>query len=148
MESAKTVGDTFEQKAGVYLIKQEGRQMLGVGDPAVRRVLGLPKPNGAPRGAAVAPDYLTVTKENMLAVSEVKSGGVEGGKVVEQLTNAMKKLKEKNLHGDVAHLELIMSKGATMSNAYEVVGDTLMKVTEEGKEVVRIEGHVIRVIQL
>jgi hypothetical protein len=105
--------------------------------------------NGLGNNLSKAPDYITVTKENMLALSEVKSGRVEGGDVVQQLGNAMKKLKEKNLHGDVAHLELIMTKGAKMNDEnYEVIGDTLIKLTEEGKEVVRIEGHVIRVIQL
>jgi hypothetical protein len=36
----------FERQAGLYLMKNEGRALLGVGDDGVRKVLGIPKPTG------------------------------------------------------------------------------------------------------
>ncbi len=141
--------EDFEKKAGLYLMKNEGRAMLGVGDDGVRSAIGIPKGgNGVPKGVAQAPDFLTVTKENLLALSEVKGGDmqVQVGTAVQQLTNGMKKLKELSLDGNVTRLELIMKKGAVMDNPdYGVVEGVLVKFSDGPK---RIEGHVIRVIQL
>ncbi|MDC3960157.1 hypothetical protein [Polyangium jinanense] len=143
--------DDFEKMAGLYLMKSEGRGMIGVGDDGVRSAIGIPKGgNGVPEGVAQAPDFLTVTKENLLVVSEAKGGGVKGHEVVSQLANAMKKLKELNLDGSVTHLELIMKKGAKMSNPnYGVVDDVLVSYLDDaaGKPKL-IEGQIIRVIQL
>ncbi|TKD12221.1 hypothetical protein E8A74_06015 [Polyangium fumosum] len=143
--------DDFEKQAGLYLMKNEGRRMIGVGDDGVRSAIGIPKGgNGVPKDVAKAPDFLTVTKENLLVVSEAKGGGVKGHEVVNQLANAMKKLKELNLDGDVTRLELIMKKGAEMKNRnYGVVDDVLVSYLDDaaGKPKL-IEGHIIRVIQL
>jgi hypothetical protein len=101
----------FEKKAGLYLMK-EGRSMLGVGDDGVRKVLGIPK-NSKPGGIeGMAPDFLCVTKSGGLALSEAKGGTkVIAQDAIDQFTNAMNKLKELNLAGDIDRLEIIMKKG-------------------------------------
>ncbi|MRG95326.1 hypothetical protein GF068_25910 [Polyangium spumosum] len=141
--------DDFEKKAGLYLMKNEGRAMLGVGDDGVRSAIGIPKGgNGVPEGVAQAPDFLTVTKQNLLVVSEVKGGDkqVQVGTAVKQLTNGMKKLKELHLEGDVTRIELIVKKGAKLDNPdYGVVEGVLVKFSDGPK---LIEGHVIWVIEL
>jgi len=141
--------DPFEKQAGLYLMKNEGRRMIGVGDDGVRSAIGIPKGgNGVPEGVARAPDFLTVTKENLLVLSEAKGGDkqVQVGKAVQQLTNGIKKLKELNLDGDVTRLELIVKKGAKLDNPdYGVVEGVLVKFSDGPK---LIEGHVIRVLEL
>jgi putative toxin of predicted polymorphic toxin system len=96
----REVINAFERKAGLHLMKKEGRAMIGVGDGGVREVLDIPKQSPIKNGAK-APDFLTVTKGNKLALSEAK-GGAEislgmDDEVLGQLNNALKKLKELNL---------------------------------------------------
>jgi hypothetical protein len=52
-----------------------------------------------------------VTKGNKLALSEVKGGSeIDIEDTLKQLQNAMDKLKEKNLAGEVERVEIIMKK--------------------------------------
>jgi hypothetical protein len=106
----------FEAQVGLHLMKNEGRALIGVGDDGVRKVLGIPKPTTSiKKGVTAAPDFLSATKGNKLALSEAKGGKVDPGEVIDQLTNAMNKLKELNLTGDVERVELIMKKGAEIT---------------------------------
>jgi hypothetical protein len=100
-------------------------------------VLGIPKPTTSTvKGAAAAPDYLSVTKGNKLALSEVKGGKVDPSDVVDQLTNAMKKLKELNLAGDVERVEIILKKGAEITDKnYEISNGYLVSVINGNKPV-------------
>jgi hypothetical protein len=102
----------FEKKAALYLMKDKGYSMLGVGDKGVREVLKIPD-------IERAPDFLSITKSGGLALSEVKGGTtVDAGHAVSQLENALKKLKGENLLGDVDRVEIIMKKGASLGNNY------------------------------
>jgi hypothetical protein len=105
------IANEFEAKVGLYLMKDQGRALIGVGDDGVRKVLGIPKDSIPNTIVGKAPDYLSVTKSGGLALSEAKSGGLISVKeTLEQLQNAMNKLKEKNLAGDVERVEIIMKK--------------------------------------
>jgi hypothetical protein len=105
------VTDEFEKKAGLYLMKDQGRALIGVGDDGVRKVLGIPKNSPPNTILGRAPDYLSVTKGNKLALSEVKGGSeIDIEDTLKQLQNAMDKLKEKNLAGEVERVEIIMKK--------------------------------------
>jgi hypothetical protein len=108
----------FEVKAGKHML-DEGRALLGVGDDGVRKILGIPM-TSAVRGEAMAPDFVTVTAGNKLAVSEAKGGLTVNitKEAIPQLTNAMKKLKEKGLAGDVVRVEIMMKKGASLENNF------------------------------
>ncbi|WP_437689987.1 hypothetical protein [Sorangium sp. So ce176] len=144
--------DAMEKKAAKFML-DDGRALIGVGDDGVRDVLGIPRDGR--NGIAKAPDFLTVTKGNKLALSEAKSIASETGKVdvdkaLEQLENAMKKLdKEWGLAGDVERVELIMPKGAPLNNNdLKVVSGYLVKVSTG--ERVRIRGYknLVMVIEL
>ena len=145
----------FEAKAGMHLMKDEGRAMIGVGDGGVRDVLGIPKPNGQlPKGAAKAPDYLTVTKGNKLAVSEAKGGGLvkltgDDG-AFDQLANALNKLKDKNLLDDVERVEFIMAKDAKFENPNLKILNGYVVDISNGNKPVQVPGfkHFLQVIQL
>jgi hypothetical protein len=105
------IANEFEAKVGLYLMKDQGRALIGVGDDGVRKVLGIPKDSDPNTILGKAPDYLSVTKSGGLALSEAKSGAqINVTKTLEQLQNAMDKLKEKNLAGDVDRVEIIMKK--------------------------------------
>jgi hypothetical protein len=92
-------------------MKDQGRALIGVGDDGVRKVLGIPKDSPPKTILGKAPDYLSVTKGNKLALSEVKGGSkVDVEEALKQLQNAMDKLKEKNLSGDVERVEIIIEK--------------------------------------
>ncbi|WP_437609366.1 hypothetical protein WMF20_50135 [Sorangium sp. So ce834] len=70
--------DAMEKKAAKFML-DDGRALIGVGDDGVRDVLRIPKDGS--NGIAKAPDFLTVTKGNKLALSEVKSIASETGKL-------------------------------------------------------------------
>ncbi|WP_437327140.1 hypothetical protein [Sorangium sp. So ce381] len=144
--------DALEKKAAKFML-DDGRALIGVGDDGVRDVLGIPRDGR--NGIAKAPDFLTVTKGNKLALSEAKSIASETGKIdvdkaLEQLENAIKKLdKEWGLAGDVERVELIMPKGAPLNNNdLKVVSGYLVKVSTG--ERVRIRGYknLVMVIEL
>ncbi len=129
--------DEFERKAALYLLKDEQRALLGIGDDGVRKILGIPK-DGAD-GIAQAPDFLSVTKGNKLALSEVKGivsekGTVDVGKALQQLQNAVDKLNELNLAGDVSRVEIITSRGAKLATDYGTKDGYLIN-TRDGKTI-------------
>jgi len=125
------VTEPFEKQAGLFLMKEQGRALIGVGDDGVRKVLGIPKDSPPGTILGKAPDYLSATKGNKLALSEVKGGDIDPGEVIKQLTNAMDKLKELNLVGDVERVELIIKKGASLSNKnYKVWNGFLIKILD------------------
>lgn len=112
------VTDEFEKKAGLYLMKDQGRALIGVGDDGVRKVLGIPKDSPPKTILGRAPDFLSVTKSGGLALSEVKGGAnVDTAYAVTQIENALKKLKEKNLLEDIDRVEIIMKKGEKFKDA-------------------------------
>jgi hypothetical protein len=145
----------FERKAGLFLLKDEGRALIGVGDDGVRKVLGIPKTSSIP-GAASAPDFLSVTKSGGLALSEVKmvedivKGKVDAGKAVEQLQNAVKRLKELNLGGDIDRVEILIPKGAKLGGDYGIKDGYLIKFsTGQTIEVgLGLKNFFVKVIQL
>ncbi|WP_438032590.1 hypothetical protein [Sorangium sp. So ce204] len=155
LRGAVTTGvmNDFEKKAALYLLKGEGRALIGVGDDGVRTVLGILK--DAPGDLAKAPDFVSVTKGNRLAVSEAKgiesdTGKVDVGKAIKQLMNAMNKLKSLKLAGDVDRVEIMMPRGAPFNNPNLGTKDGYLFNKLEGKTV-EIEGfpHLfIKVIQL
>jgi hypothetical protein len=129
-------------------MKNEGRALIGVGDDGVRKVLGIPK--DAPEGLAQAPDFLSATKGNKLALSEVKAGkNVKTSEAIGQLTNAMNKLKELNLAGDIERVELIIKKGHALDEDFAILNGYLVKPSL-GNKLVTVEGfkNLIMVIAL
>ncbi|XXX75649.1 hypothetical protein WMF30_49165 [Sorangium sp. So ce134] len=99
----------FEKKVAKFML-DDGRALIGVGDDGVRDVLRISK-------AEKAPDFLSVTKGNKLAVSEAKGGTtVHLEDVLPQLENGMKGLTAKGLVKDVERVELIMEKGARFND--------------------------------
>jgi hypothetical protein len=147
----------FERKAARYLMKDEGRAMIGLGDDGVRTVLGIPK-DGAD-GIAQAADFVTVTKGNKLALGEAKGGltsitlrGMNGkGGALDQLKNTMNKLKELGLAGDVERVELIINKGAKFSDENCAVKNGFLVKVNEGYKAVELEGFknlFVRAIEL
>jgi hypothetical protein len=142
------LGDPFEAQVGLHLMKNEGRALIGVGDDGVRKVLGIPK--DAPEGLAQAPDFLSATKGNKLALSEVKAGkNVKTSEAIGQLTNAMNKLKELNLAGDIERVELIIKKGHALDEDFAILNGYLVKPSL-GNKLVTVEGfkNLIMVIAL
>jgi hypothetical protein len=144
------VTDDFEKKAGLYLMKDQGRALIGVGDDGVRKVLGIPKDSKPNTILGMAPDYLSATKGNKLALSEVKGGDVKPSEVIDQLTNAMDKLKQLNLAGDVERVELIMKKGAAIKDQnFKVLNGYLVKILDGNKPATpKGFAHFIQVILL
>jgi hypothetical protein len=113
--------DSFEILAGRHLQKEEGRALLGIGDDGVRKILGIPKDGtGLAESAAKAPDFLSITSGNKLALSEAK-GGKQAGKAVDQLRNAVKALKQNGLVGDLERVEVIVQKGQKFDNSNFVI---------------------------
>jgi hypothetical protein len=141
--------DDFEKKVALYLMKDEGRALIGVGDDGVRKVLGIPKTSPI-EDAAKAPDFLSVNKGNQLVLSEAK-GGKHIDEAVKQLENGMKHAKDLGLAGDVARVETFVPNGVVFDNRdYKILDGYLVKVSD-GNKPVPIKGFnkvFVRVIEL
>lgn len=145
--AAFPIKEEFERKAALHLINGQGRGMLGAGDDGVREVLGIPK-NAPTPGVSQAPDFLSVAKGGKLVLSEAKGvskGMVDVTKAMGQLENAMKKLAEKNLVGDVERVELIIPKGAPLKGDWAVLDGYLVKPSE-GNALATVRGFKNNVV--
>jgi hypothetical protein len=148
-----TIANEFEAKAGLYLMKDQGRAMIGVGDGGVRKVLDIL--DGLPNDLSKAPDFLSVTKGNKLALSEVKqlvsgsNGAIDALNARAQLSNAMRRLSELNLAGDVERVEIIIPKGAALKDNLAILDGYLINL-KEGNKRVTLKGfkNLIMVIEL
>ncbi|WP_437732199.1 hypothetical protein [Sorangium sp. So ce1335] len=145
--------DAMEKKAAKFML-DDGRALIGVGDDGVRRVLDIPKESPPSTTLGRAPDFLTVTKGNKLALTEVKDIDSATGKVdidhaLTQLENAMKKLSDKGLAGDVERIEFIIPKGAPLKNENKIVKGGYLVDALTGKRI-KLEDfrNLVMVVQL
>ncbi|WP_438006518.1 hypothetical protein WME89_49430 [Sorangium sp. So ce321] len=122
----------FEKKAAKFLV-DDGRSLVGVGDDGVRDVAGIPKHSSPGGTEAAAPDFVSISRGHQLILSEGKGGTIDLFKVRDQLSNAMKALKEKGLDGDVTRVELIMEQGAEFKPKKFTVKDGYLFDWDEGK---------------
>lgn len=147
--AASEIKEPFEKTAGKWMQK-DGRALIGIGDDGVREVLGIPYSSPI-KDAARAPDFLSVTKGNKLALSEVKGGNApDVTTALKQLENGMKALTKKGLAGDVERVELIIPKGAPLKiNDMTIATDGFLIRISTGARVT-VEGfkNFIMVIQL
>jgi hypothetical protein len=147
--------DPFERKAALHLMQEEGRALIGVGDDGVRRVLGIPRESPPYTKLGMAPDFVSVTRGNKLAVSEAKgieaaTGRIDAETAVDQLTNAMNKLKDKGLAGDVDRVEILVPRGVGFKNLNWGTKDGYLFNKSTGKAI-KIEGFThlfIKVVEL
>ncbi|WP_437547375.1 hypothetical protein WME97_45490 [Sorangium sp. So ce367] len=141
--------DAFERRAAKFLL-DDGRALIGVGDDGVRTVLGIPRTAPPYSDIAKAPDFVTVTRGNKLAVSEAKSG-THVQEAIKQLTNALKALKEKGLAGDVTRVEMIIKKGVAFDDHNKIIKNGYLFDKATGKTV-QISGegfkHFVRIIEI
>jgi hypothetical protein len=141
----------FEKKAAEFLVDQ-GRSLLAVGDDGVRRVLGIPF--DAPNDLAKAPDFISVIGGNKLCLSEAKGlvsdeGLIDVFKARRQLQNAMNKVVEKRLAGDVTRVEIIIPRGAKLPYPFGIKDGYLFH--KENRKTVHMKDFpllFIRVVEL
>ncbi|WP_437763057.1 hypothetical protein WMF27_42930 [Sorangium sp. So ce281] len=143
--------DAMEKEAAKFML-DDGRALVGVGDDGVRTVLDIPKQSPPRTDLAKAPDFLSVTKGNALALSEVKSieeGSIDIDKALKQLTNGLEAIKKKGLAGDVQRVELIMPKGAPLNNEdLKIVNGYLVRVSTGERITIKGFKNLVMVIQL
>jgi hypothetical protein len=145
--AASELKEPFEKTAAKWM-QEDGRALIGIGDDGVRDVLGIPKSSSI-KGEASAPDFLSVTKGNKLALSEVK-GGKQIDKAISQLTYGMEALDKLGLAGDVERIEIIVKKGQVFDNLdFAILNGYLVQVSKNNARV-KIDGFksLIMVIEL
>ncbi|WP_437951874.1 hypothetical protein WME98_14650 [Sorangium sp. So ce296] len=120
---ATTSFNPFEKAATKFLIRK-GRGLLGVGDDGVRMVLWRDLSDGA-RANLKAPDFVTVSAQNKLILSEAKGGmNVDGDEVIKQLSSGMEGVRQRGLVGHVEEeVELLMEQGGKFSGRKYTVKD-------------------------
>ncbi|MDI1451922.1 hypothetical protein [Polyangium sp. 6x1] len=149
IESAKTAGNVFEQQAGLYLMKNQGNEMLAVGDEAVRRVLKI-NPSQI-RGVSNACDYISVSPADKLVLSEIKGGTtatVNVEKAVFQLNNTLTKLAENNLAQDVERVQIFRQVGSTLKKGYGLKDGKLVDSTGKFVTMTGWSNLVVWVVEL
>jgi hypothetical protein len=125
----------FEKKAGLYLMKDKGHGIIAAGDGGVRKVLDI-LPNLPTPELSRAPDFISLSKEGGLVLSEAKgvtTGEVNVNHALSQLKNAMTKLIEYNLAADVERVQIIKPAGAKLGGNFTVKDGYL--INGEGKTV-------------
>ena len=134
--AASEIKEPFERTAGRWL-QEDGRALIGIGDDGVRDVLNIPK-SSAVKDAARAADFLSVTKGNKLALSEVK-GGTHVNDSIKQLKNTMNAVDKLGLAGDVERVELIVKKGIVFDDKNMIINGGYLFNLATGKTV-ELEG--------
>ncbi|XXY53731.1 hypothetical protein WME91_21595 [Sorangium sp. So ce269] len=126
--------EPFEKTAAKFL-SRDGRALLGVGDDGVRAVLWRDLPDKV-RANLKAPDFLTVSAQNKLILSEVKTGrNVDGGRVIEQLSSGMEGIRQRGLVGHVEDdAQLIVERGAKFGGDTYVEQGTYLFDKNKGKK--------------
>jgi len=131
----------FEKRIA-SLIGRRGDEIVGLGDKGVKQALGLSKSDRAA-------DILSVTKSGKFNITEVKEsvgrGGADIGHALSQLESTVSALKRKVSGSKIGQLEIALPKGAKLSGNYAVSGSQLVRITDQGTEVVRIQGNVVQV---
>ncbi|WP_437754044.1 hypothetical protein [Sorangium sp. So ce1389] len=140
--------EPFEKTAAKFL-SRDGRALLGVGDDGVRVVLWRDLPDKV-RANLKAPDFLTVSAQNKLILSEVKTGrNVDGGRVIEQLSSGMEGVRQRGLVGDVEEVELIVERGAKFGgDTYVEQGGYLFDKNKDKRATLNGFNKFIKVIRL
>ncbi|WP_437783577.1 hypothetical protein [Sorangium sp. So ce1097] len=123
----------FEKTAAKFL-SRDGRTLLGVGDDGVRAMLW-PKLTGNAGTKPKAPDFITVSAQNKLILSEAKGGvNVEGKEVIEQLSSGMEGVRQNGLVGDVEEeAQLLMERGGKFGGTQYIEKDGYLFDTQKGK---------------
>jgi len=137
----------FEERVLAHLENRAGYRALARGDDAVRKVLGIPQ-------NVKAADFLSVSREGKAVITEakgvvsgvVKVNDIESAK--EQIGNTLEALRARAPAVKVGRLELAIPKGAVPEGTYAIRGDLLVKVTQEGQELIRVGGHVVHVVRV
>lgn len=114
--------NVFERKAAIYVLQEQGHKMLAPGDNIVRKLVGIVENSPVP-GVSVACDFLTVSKDGLLVLSEVKEitgalGKVNTPHALDQLNNVMNALAKKNLAKDVARVQIITTRPAKLKGGF------------------------------
>ncbi|MBK9262855.1 MAG: hypothetical protein IPM54_24010 [Polyangiaceae bacterium] len=151
------IGD-FEKLAARRLVNQEGHQMLAFGDDAVRNVVGIAE-GGSMAGVNVACDFITIAKNDMLALSEVK--GIIDGKVdvehaVLQLKNVAKALNGKKLADGktfahtVERVQIFVPKGSAskFNGTYKRDGTNLLDTSTNKFVTLKNQGRADLIVQV
>ncbi|MDC0684816.1 hypothetical protein [Sorangium atrum] len=122
----------FEKTAAKFLAR-DGRTLLGVGDDGVRATLW-PKLTGNAATKPRAPDFITVSAQGKLVLSEAKGGAnVNGNDVIEQLSSGMEGVRQNGLVGDVEEVQLLMERGGKFGGTQYIAQDGYLFDTQKGK---------------
>lgn len=136
----------LERSTAKYL-KAQGDEVIAEGDVAVRRLLDIPEASGN-----LTIDFLSVTRSQRFNLTEVKNSLADADipHAVNQLEFVLGKLSSKFDDVKVGRLEVVVPSkpgGGVPSfrGNYQVSGNQLVRVTDQGTEVIRIGGNVVHV---
>ncbi|TKD07972.1 hypothetical protein E8A74_16240 [Polyangium fumosum] len=143
----------FEKKAGLFLMKDKGHGMLGVGDGGVRKVLKIPKHSDPHKNNGMAADFLSLTSDGKLVLSEAKgivsdTGAVDVNRAADQLSNAMEHAAKLNLANDVERVQIIIPKGAKVKGDWSVKDGYLRTGKGEPVTVPGKPNFFVRVVEI
>ena len=143
LKVAGKAGDlTGFEKTAADALKSRGDQIIGNGDLGVREALGLGKDGKVS-------DFLSVSESGKFNITEVKgslgSSGADVGSALQQLDNTVSALKNSVNGAKIGTLEIAIPKGGKLGQGYSVSGNQLVRTTDEGTNVVRVQGNVVNV---
>ncbi len=141
------------ESATVTAMKERGDQIIAAGDS----FSGTGKTLSAQSlgiGGDKAADILSVSASGKFNITEVKgviSGNISAGQVdgaLGQIGNTVSALKSQVNGAKIGSLELAVPKGTTFGGVYGVSGNQLVRNTDAGQQVVRVQGQVVNVRQI
>jgi RHS repeat-associated protein len=125
-------------------LEKHGDVLLGIGDEAVAKMLSIDTKIKGNKPA----DLLTLTssKFNIIEVKNARgSTGADIGDVLKKFETVIDHLMDKVEGAKIGRLEIAVPEAAVLANTYSVEGNQLVRITQEGREVVRVKGYVVRV---
>jgi hypothetical protein len=121
-----------------------GLEIIGLGDEGVKATLGLPGGN-----KSKAADFLARSEGGRFYIVETKetlgTSGAEVDNALLQIESTLNALSTAVPDAKIGQIWLTIPPGGQLKGNYEVRGDLLFEVTDEGAVMVRRHGHPIHV---
>jgi hypothetical protein len=138
----------FEPRVA-FALRRRGDDIIGLGDPGVRRALEIPQTDRAA-------DFLSRTGSGQskgdFNITEAKgSTGSSGADVVDalhQIESTFNALESLFPNAKINRLEIAVPRGATLRDNYKNLGNRLVNVTDEGTEYTTIRGIGVWILEI
>ncbi len=136
------------EKLAVNALKKRGDEIIAAGDSFSGTGKTLSALSLGINGEKAA-DILSVSASGKFNITEVKgitsTGEASVGTALQQIKNTVDAIRNSVNGAKIGILEIAIPKGGKLGDGFSVSGNQLVKATNEGTEVVKVEGNVVNI---